>query len=77
MSVHYEWVEGDHLELLERGALIGEGEVDDELALCIGFDSVAVVEGTVETLRKLTMDATVHEAVRKRAEWGIERLSQG
>jgi len=38
---------------LERGALIGEGEVDDELALCIGFDSVAVVEGTVETLRKL------------------------
>lgn len=53
MSVHYEWVEGDHLELLERGALIGEGEVDDELALCIGFDSVAVVEGTVETLRKL------------------------
>ena len=53
MSVHYEWVEGDHLERLERGALIGEGEVDDELALCIGFDSVAVVEGTVETLRKL------------------------
>jgi len=33
------------------------------------------VKESVDTLRRLTKNTALHEAVRKRAEWGIERLS--
>ena len=66
-------------QVVRRGILQALQEQGSPLVQIALIDLVVEIQAkeSVETLRKLTMDATVHEAVRKRAEWGIERLSQG
>jgi HEAT repeats/Putative zinc-finger len=64
---------------VRRGVLQALEEQESPLVQIALIDLVVEIQAkeSLDTLRKLTANTALHEAVRKRAEWGIERLSQG
>lgn len=51
MSAHYEWIEPTVMDVIPSGSEVGESAViEGHLALVVGTDSIAVIEGTKETL---------------------------
>jgi hypothetical protein len=64
---------------VRRGVLQALEEQESPLVQIALIDLVVEIQAkeSLDTLRKLTANTAVHEAVRKRAEWGIERLTQG
>jgi len=62
---------------VRRGVLRALEEQKSPLVQIALIDLVVEMQAkeSVDTLRKLTRNTALHEAVRKRAEWGIERLS--
>ena len=66
-------------QTVRRGVLQALEEQDSPLVQIALIDLVVEIQAkeSLDTLRKLTTNTALHEAVRKRAEWGIEQLSQG
>ena len=62
---------------VRRGVLQALEEQASPLVQIALIDLVVEMQAkeSVDTLRRLTKNTALHEAVRKRAEWGIERLS--
>ena len=62
---------------VRRGVLQALEEQESPLVQIALIDLVVEMQAkeSVDTLRRLTKNTALHEAVRKRAEWGIERLS--
>lgn len=47
MSAHYEWIEPTVMDVIPSGSEVGESAViEGHLALVVGMDSIAVIEGT-------------------------------
>lgn len=51
MSAHYEWIEPTVMDVIPSGSEVGADAVGEgHVALVVGMDSIAVIEGTKDRL---------------------------